>query len=324
MIKISSLIFLFYLSASFQTVFCQTARPQLFAPEIVSTEFMETSASFMPDGKTVYFTRSDIQFNDNTILESHFKNGKWSEPEVASFSGVWRDSEPDVSPDGKRLFFVSNRPISGNTPLIDPFNGRITPGANIWYVDRKGDDWGEPLHLDGAVNAIPRVFNPSITKSGTLYFSAFLPDGGGKNQIYRSIPTNGVYGSIERLSFSDPQWNHMDPSVAPDESFMVFAGNRPGSLNNSADIYICFQKAGKWGEPVSLGTSINSAWLENAPSLGPDGKTLYFTSTRPIMPTYPKQKETAMGVTTRLRNAENGSRNIWQVDIGSWIHSNRK
>ena len=78
--------------------------PKLFAPGVVSTEFMETSASFMPDGKTIYFTRSDITFSDNTILESKFKNGRWNKPEVASFSGVWRDSEPNVSPDGTKLY----------------------------------------------------------------------------------------------------------------------------------------------------------------------------------------------------------------------------
>lgn len=203
--KISLLVFLFFTVICFKTVLCQTLTPTLFAPRIVSTEFQETTASFTPDMKTVYFTRSDILFSDNTIMESHFKNGKWSEPQVASFSGLWRDSEPNVSPDGKRLFYVSNRPVSGDKPLTDPFKGRITPGANLWYVERKGDDWGEPIHIEGEINAVPRVFNPSITSSGTLYFSAYLADGGGENQIYKLVPVDDVYKTFERLSFSDPQ-----------------------------------------------------------------------------------------------------------------------
>lgn len=116
----------------------------------------------------------------------------------------------------------------------------------------------------------------------------------------------------------------MDPSVAPDESFMIFAGNGPGSMNNSADIYICFQKDGKWGEPVSLGETVNSNWLENAPVLAPDGKPLYFTSMRPQTIDFPKKKENAADVAKRLRNAGNGSRNIWQIDISSWLNNRSK
>ena len=300
----------------------QAAKPVLFAPGVVSSEFMETTATFAPDGKTVYFTRSDVQFSDNTILESHLKNGKWSEPRVASFSGVWRDSEPNVSPDGKRLFFVSNRPVTaGDKPLTATFGPRTFPGANIWYVERKADgNWGEPVHIEGAMNEFKTVYNPSVARSGTLYFSGVLPDDPAKNQIYKSVLTNGIYGKPERVQFSDTKWNHMDPSVDPDERFMVFASNRPGAINNSNDIFIVFKKDGKWGEPVGLGESVNSPSLENAPVIAPDGKTVYFTSMRPSGAVFPKiKKENFSDVMRRLRNPENGSRNIWQIDISEWF-----
>lgn len=130
------------------TVSGQTAQPRLFAPGIVSTEFMETSATFTPDGKTVYFTRSDFQFTDNTILKSHFSSGKWREPEVASFSGIWRDSEPHVAPDGNKLFFVSNRPVKpGDKPLVVTSGNRSFPGANIWYVEKKETAGANPFIL---------------------------------------------------------------------------------------------------------------------------------------------------------------------------------
>ena len=318
---IALLIFCYFFGSSLQCVLCQIAQPKLFAPGVISTEFMETSATFTPDEKTVYFTRSDFQFSDNTILESHFAGGKWKEPEVASFSGEWRDSEPHVAPNGTKLFFVSNRPVkAGGKPLVANFGGRSFPGANIWYVEKKGNDWGEPIHIEGAVNAVPSVYNPSVAKNGTLYFSGVLPDGEGKNQIYRSVLKNGEYGAPERLSFSDTKYNHIDPSIAPDESFIVFSANRPGGLGASADVHICFQTDGKWGEPVNLGTSVNSSFLENAPSLAPDGKTLYFTSMRPKVITFPKLKENKKLVLKRLREAENGSRNIWEIDLSDWIN----
>jgi hypothetical protein len=314
-------LFIFNISL-FSSASAQTAKPVIFAPGVVSSEFMETTATFTPDGKIVYFTRSDMQFSDNTILESQLKNGKWSEPQVASFSGIWRDSEPNVSPDGKRLFFVSNRPVSaGGEPITANFGNRTFPGANIWYVERKANgDWGEPVHIEGAMNEFKTVYNPSVARNGTLYFSGVLPDDPTKNQIYKSVLANGVYGKPEKVSFSETKWNHMDPSVDPDERFMVFASNRPGAINNSNDVFIVFQKDGKWGEPVAFGESVNSPALENAPVLAPGGRTLYFTSMRLSAGAFPKaKKETYQDMMRRLRNAENGSRNIWQIDIGTWL-----
>ena len=318
-------IIIFTLAVGFQMIFAQATRPTLFAPGIISSEFTDTTASFTPDGKTIYFVRSDVQENYNTILESHFQNNKWSQPKVVAFSGWWNDSEPSVSPDGKRLFFTSNRPVTGDKPLTATFRERTITGKNIWYVEKKGGDWSAPAHIGGALAEYRMIYNPSVARSGTLYFSGVLPDDPTKNQIYRSVPVNGVYGKPERVSFSDTRWNHMDPSVDPDERFMIFAGNRSGSLGGSADIYIVFQKNGAWGEPVSLGEGINSFSTENAPVLAPDGKTLYFSSSRPAANIYPKNKrDDFAGLTTRLRQPENGSRNIWQVDISAWINAGLK
>lgn len=314
------------LSFTFAIFFClfcvleiAAQTPTIFAPNIVSTEFMETTATFTPDGKAVYFTRSDIQFKDNTIMKSTLKNGRWSAPEVASFSGVWRDSEPFVSPDGMKFFFVSNRPIKqGDAPLVANRSGRSFPGANIWYAPKKGDDWGEPVHVEVDANGSKEMYNPSVAKNGNLYFSAMTEESQTTYAIYRSIYKDGVYGKAERLPFNDSKSSFMDPSVSPDEKFIVFALNGAGTLG-SADIYIVKQKDGVWQTPVNLGADVNSSSLENAPCLAPDGKTVFFTSMRVPDGVFPKTKESAKEVLKRLQNPLNGSRNIWQVDISKWL-----
>ncbi|MDQ3800884.1 MAG: hypothetical protein M3384_15670 [Acidobacteriota bacterium] len=298
----------------------QTPQATLFAPNVVSTGFMETSATFTPDGKTVYFTRSDVQFSDNTIMVSSLKNGRWTQPEVASFSGVWRDSEPFVSPDGNKLFFVSNRPLKpGEKPLVATSGGRTFPGANIWYVRKEGDGWSEAVHVDVDVNQSVTIYNPSVAANGNLYFSGLIEKDQKATAIFRSVYSNGAYGKAEKLPFNDPKYTFMDPSVSPDEKFIVFAFNGPGTVG-SADIYIVRQKDGKWQEPVNLGASVNSASPENAPCLSPDGKTVYFTSMRIEPVTFPKKKENAKDLLARLSNPLNGSRNIWQVDISQWLN----
>jgi Tol biopolymer transport system component len=322
MIKVFIAAVFLSISGVVNSAAAQTPMPNatLFAPNVISTEFMETSAAFTPDGKKVYFTRSDVQFSDNTIMESTLKNGRWTEPVVASFSGVWRDSEPFVSPDGMKLFFVSNRPArEGEKPLVATSNGRSFPGANIWFVSKKGDGWGEAARVDVDVNGSVTIYNPSVAANGNLYFSGLIEKDQRATAIFRSVYNNGVYGKAEKMPFNDPKFTFMDPSVSPDEKFIVFAFNGAGTIG-SADIYIIKQKDGKWTEPVNLGASVNSASLENAPCLSPDGKTVYFTSMRTDAINFPKKRETTKDLLMRLHSPLNGSRNIWQVDITPWIN----
>lgn len=304
-------------------IFAQ-AEPTMFAPDVVSTEMMETTATFTPDGKTVYFTRSDNRFSDNTIMFSVQKNGKWSQPDVASFSGVWRDSEPHVSPDGKRIFFVSNRPAKPDgAPLMAESNGRKFPGANVWYCDKTANGWSEPVHIDGPVNETAELYNPSVAANGNLYFSARYP---GKEpsvgyKIHRSGYKDGKYEAPERVSFADNKLNDMDPAIDPQERFVVFSSNRPGAVS-IANLFISIKdKTGNWQPPVPLGDKVSTAAGENAPSLGPDGKTLYYTTGRSsvVDVTFPKKKETYSDAMKRIKDTNARSRNIWSIDLTPWL-----
>ena len=122
-------------------------KPTLFAPGVIPTPDFQFNATFTPDGNTVYFSKSDPGFNRITIVRSHRQQGRWTTPEVAPFSGLWKDTDPFVSPDGSKLFFISNRPTDGTrVPRKD---------YDIWYVERADhseNDWGEARHLEGPVN----------------------------------------------------------------------------------------------------------------------------------------------------------------------------
>jgi len=317
---ILTLLFLFIASSA---VLAQSA-PVLFAPDVVSTEMMETTASFAPDMKTVYFTRSDNRFTDNTIMFSEFRNGQWGRPQVASFSGVWRDSEPHVAIDGKRIFFVSNRPATeGGQPLTAESAGRKFPGANIWYCEKTEKGWSEPRRIEGAVNETSEIYNPSVALNGNLYFSARYPgaDPAARYKIYRAVYANGKYEKPAPLSFSDDKLNDMDPAIDARERFVVFASNRPGAVS-IANLFISLKdKDGNWGAPVPLGDKVSTAGGENAPSLAPDGKTLYFTSGKSLTPdvTFPKKKEDFAAAMKRIKDTNARSRNIWSVDLTPWI-----
>ena len=108
------------------------AAGELLGAGIISTGLQETSAALTADGQTLYFMRSDFAEADDTIMVSQRHGNRWSTPQVATFSGQWHDSEPTLSPDGSRLYFVSNRPPHpGYAPVMAEMNGQHFPGSNL-------------------------------------------------------------------------------------------------------------------------------------------------------------------------------------------------
>src|ERR1700733_12677536 len=88
-------------------------KPALFAANIISTEDDEFGATFSPDGKTCFFSKktpSTITSSTYVICYASLVNNKWQQPQLAPFSGKYKDFNPSFSPDGSKLFFISNRP----------------------------------------------------------------------------------------------------------------------------------------------------------------------------------------------------------------------
>jgi hypothetical protein len=296
---------------------------QLFAPGVISTSVQETSATFTPDGNTVYFMRSDFAEANTTILQSTRSDGRWGTPSVVAFSGEWHDSEPALTPDGMRLYFVSNRPPkAGDAPVMAEMSGHKFPGTNLWYVERgKDGSFSAPRHVDGELNAGSMIYNPSITRSGDIYFSAHRPDSGNGYQIYVAHWNGKTHANPERVDLGDVTHNRMDPGVDADGRFIVYAGNEGDSLG-SADIYIAFRdKDGKWGKPEHLAGDVNSASLENAPALGRGFGELYVASQRGTEMKFPKPRDDYASLTTTLGGPLNGSRNIWRFDISAVLRA---
>lgn len=295
---------------------------ELFAPGVVSSPLQETSATFAPDGSTVLFMRSDFASADTTILQSHRNASGWSTPAVVPFSGEWHDSEPAFSPDGKRLYFVSNRPaVAGGDPVQAQMRGQSFPGTNLWYAARTGDGWGAPVHVEGEHNRGSMLYNPSVAANGDVYFSAHREDSGAAYQIYVARRSDGGFAAPQRVDLGDISNNRMDPSIDPAGRFLVYAGNEGDSLG-SADVYIAFRdKDGGWDKPVHLGNEVNSKALENAPAFGREFGELYVTSQRGAESTFPKPRDDYGSLMKRLESPLNGSRNIWRFDISAELRA---
>jgi len=71
-------------------------------------------------------------------------------------------------------------------------------------------------------------------------------------------------------------WN-AHPFIAPDESYIMWDGEREGGYGES-DLYISFKmEDGSWSEAINLGDEINTEVDEGGPVVTPDGRFLFFS-----------------------------------------------
>lgn len=239
-----------------QLIISSKAKSTIFAPGVISTAEGEFAPTFAPDGKTVYFTGGP-----NYIYYSKLEQGKWAKPVLASFSGKWKDMDPFMSPDGKRIFFSSYRPYNGYAQL---------KFAHIWYVNRVGgEQWSEAHHIDSPVN-LEGVNNyaPAVSKSGTLYFYSPNRDIKNKSTYYSSWL--GDHYADPLLAQVNGDGGVHDPYISHDERFLIFA--------SGGDLYISFKRDGNWKERQKLDGQVNDGGKNSSPSLSPDGKILYYSS----------------------------------------------
>ena len=252
--------------------------PELFAPNLVSKPNRhEFGCTLSKDGSEFYFG-----VDNNGVMEIHYSildEGVWSPQKKLFESDSISFNDPMLSPDQKRLYFISNQ-AHGEI--------RIKDDTDIWYVERenKGSEWSKPLPLGPAVNSDLNEYYASFTNDGTLYFASRDRSEDAPQyayDIFRSKYKNGAFQKAKKLPETiNTNRYEADVFVAPDESYMIFCSIRKNGLGQG-DLYISFRdKTGNWSESVNMGDSINTEKHELCPFVSPDGKYLFYTRNQDI------------------------------------------
>jgi hypothetical protein len=239
--------------------------PEVFAPGIISlADRFEQFLLYSPDGQQLLYSVTNADWSSFTIEALRLEDGKWSQPETASFLGAPPDAlVACFSYDMQRVFFTSSRPAY--------------PPANIWMALRHGTGWSEPKRMGPPISSDGDEFEVAIAENGTLYFSSSREGGFGDLDVYRAPLVDGDYPAVENLGPAINTAAGDDlPYIAPDESYLLFASNREGTLGER-DLYISFHLNGVWTLPLNLGPSINSEGFDIYPFVSADGKYLFFT-----------------------------------------------
>lgn len=205
----------------------------------VNTDLHEASVALTNDGKTIYFTRDNVNKRNRKSFDkegtTHLKiykaslNGSaWADIEELPFNGDdFSTGHPVLSPDNKTLYFVSDRKDYQNFGQTDIFKVSINEDGSF----------GEPENLGANVNTEGREMFPFVAKDNTLYFSSDGYLNLGLLDIYKSDALNG--GNKKPENMGAPYNSGADDFayyVNSEDGTGYFSSNREGGKGND-DIY---------------------------------------------------------------------------------------
>ncbi|MBI1227180.1 MAG: hypothetical protein GC192_18255 [Bacteroidetes bacterium] len=194
----------------------------------------EGPASYSPDGKWVAFTRNNFidgtrmmpssGMELNMFIAQAKADGDWETPLAFPHNGVdFSTGYPCFSPDGKALYFSSDRPGGYG-------------GFDIYVSYQVGNNWSAPENVGNAVNSLGNEITP-FTDGNSLFFASDYQKGYGGFDIFRAENSNGrwatVYHGGSGLNSSTDDYGFVYDA---NRNIGYFVSNRPGG-KGSEDIY---------------------------------------------------------------------------------------
>lgn len=183
------------------------------------------------------------------------------------------------------ITFLSDRSAPGKSKIKSEFTGKEF--FDIFYAKKteKGN-WLEPELLRGTVNGIYNEGPAIFTKDyNTVYFTRndYIGNTANKNKkdfnilkIYKGVFEGGEWNVGGEMPFNSNDYSCGDPALSSDGNTMYFVSDMPWGYGGT-DIYIIKNENGRWGNPVNLGSLVNSSGNERFPFLENDS-TLFFAS----------------------------------------------
>jgi hypothetical protein len=186
-----------------------------------------------------------------SLYESRRTGHSWSAPVRVSFSGQFKDYEGTLSPDGETMVFNSWR------PLPDGRSGKDR--NNLWMSRRTSSGWSSPVYLEAINRLETEESYAAIGPDGRM---VFLGEGatdahGVDYNLYETRLTATGAAPPTPFSPAATAFGESDPWFARDGSYVIFTRwDRARKWEEDVDLYITFERSGRWTEPLPL-TEIN-------------------------------------------------------------------
>ena len=159
---------------------------------------------------------------------------------------------------------------------------------DLYEAEHFDQKLGNRKPFSSTINTQFNESTPVFTKDGnTMYFTR-------NNYVNRKLGSdientillkilratkdkNGNWGDIVEVPFNSDQYNVAHPALSPDEKYLYFASDMPGSFGNSDIFRVEILGDNQYGTPENLGNIINTAGRESFPYISKDN-VLYYSS----------------------------------------------
>lgn len=197
----------------------------------INTPSADGAASIAADGQTIFFAsnRNTTEPNDINIWVATLDGRTWRNVrEVGPPVNTTKfESQPSISPDGRRLYFASNREDAGTFGGVDVFVSRQMADGR----------WGPPVNLGSKINSKGYDGSPFVATDGTtLYFCSERSGTIGGRDFFRS----------EWVGPSDTDWTepyHFPAPINSDKNEMFLTVPAAGNV-----LYFSSDRSGGSGE----------------------------------------------------------------------------
>lgn len=165
------------------------------------------------------------------------------------------------------------------------------------------EDWSDPVILAEPLTDLCPNDAVTISRDGNTIYFFWSPTVNGTYEELLHIHTGTYYATrVEEdpAVFSNPLFYDLQKGVqggsvdgelsfTPDGSYVYFHSTRSSNIgyqhtpaiDDPMDIYMAPIIDGEPGTAINLGEPVNSVYIDGEHTLSPDGKKLFFTSTRP-------------------------------------------
>lgn len=232
-------------------------KPSSFSIEL-NSQLHEGPVTFNRRSDKIYITRSNIKGNISTagkdgkvqlkVYEATRGNYDWENVTELPFNNDdYTCMHPTLSPDGRKLFFASNKPGGYG-------------GMDLYFVERKDDNsWSIPINLGPTINTDQNEVFPFFHKSGLLFFSSNGHKGFGGLDMFLIDLSKNEWGKA--MNMGEPFNSRYDDLgfIMNDEGNKgFFTSNRKAHNKGGDDIYF-FEAAGGFKDmklPNIVGTPV--------------------------------------------------------------------
>ncbi|QYJ68745.1 OmpA family protein [Flavobacterium litorale] len=246
---------------------------------------MRKFAQLVPSDK-----RAMLFMEDPNYLPKLRKQNKLFDEKLLEINSEEYGSFGPVLTDDNTLYFTSARNTARKT-----YEWNDQPYLDLYMATYNANGtFSEPVPVDG-INSKWHDGPAAVTADGkVMYFSSesfkeskqFERDKDanakiGQVYLYKATKQGDSWGNVQPLPFNDKRWSTGNPSISKDGKTLYFTSDREGSVGDT-DIWMVEVKGGNsYGEPVNLGSNINTEGKETFPFITEDNHLYFSSNARP-------------------------------------------